>query len=297
MAGLVLGIEVDDGPSDLIARGEPRHITLYALEFPEDSLATYAFSLDPDFRPDSLNLPTPGPVLGLQQYQPTFVTVENRTSISTGVHWHGLEIESWSDGVPGWSASDGKVSPVIPAGGSFTYKLALMRPGTFIYHSHLDDIHQLSGGLYGPLLVFAEDETYDPTADHVYGVGWGAPEISSIEEAELNGRFEQPVQEALVGETHRLRLFNIAPAGRVSLRMMKGEMPVPLKYVAKDGADLPPHQQVNIETSPVYGVGETADFEFTPTEAGRYRLEINYPRAGWSQTWEVRKQRAASSSQ
>ena len=287
MAGLVVGIEVADGPSDLIFEGEPQHITLYALEFPGDTTSTFAFSLDPEFTPDSIHLAAPGPVLELKQHRPTYVTVENRMSIPTGVHWHGLELDSWADGVPGWSASDGKVSPVIEPGGSFTYKLGLMRPGTFIYHSHLDDVHQLAGGLYGPLLVFAEGDRYDAATDHVYTVAWNVVEPKSIQDAALNGRYEQPVLFARVGETHRLRLINIAPAGRVYVQMKNGDEIVQLKAIAKDGADLPPHQQVGVERSPVYGVGETADFAFTPTEPGTYTLEINYPQNGWSQTWEV----------
>ena len=42
-----------------------------------------------------------------------------------------------------------------------------MRPGTFIYHSHLDDVHQLSGGLYGPVVVLPEGEWFDPRTDQV----------------------------------------------------------------------------------------------------------------------------------
>lgn len=289
MAGLVLGIEVEPGPSDLISRGEPRHITLYAKEYGADSLYQYGFSLDPNFQPDSLHLPAPGPLLVLKQYQTTYVTVENHMSIPTGVHWHGLELDSWSDGVPGWSASEGRVSPVIQPGEEFTYKLSLMRPGTFIYHSHLDDVHQLSGGLYGALLVFAEDDTYDPATDHLYVVGWTTPEPSLFErDRVLNGRYKQPEQLAVAGETHRIRIINIAPAGRITARMLKGETPVPIRAVAKDGADLPPNQQTEVEVTQRFGVGEVADYTFTPTEPGTYELVVGYgPRRRWRQRWEV----------
>ena len=295
MAGLVLGIEVQPGPSDLISHGAPRHLTLHANEYAPDALYKYGFSLDPDFQPDSLHGAVPGPLLMLKQYQTTFVTVENHMSIPTGVHWHGLELDSWSDGVPRWSASDGRVSPVIPPGGTFTYKLSLMRPGTFIYHSHLDDVHQLTGGLYGALLVFAEDDAYHPETDHLFIVGWKSPGAFSfntfeydLNEIELNGRTEQPVQHAVVGETHRIRIINIAPSGSISAQMLKGETPVPLTALAKDGADLPENQRIALEITPEYGVGETADFAFSPTEPGTYELVIGYtPKARWHQRWEV----------
>ena len=288
MAGLVLGIEVQPGPTDLVWKGEPRRFTLYANEYPADSTTKYGFALAPDFAPDSVHLRTPGPVLLLKQHQPTYVTVTNNMSIPTGVHWHGLELDSWADGVPGWSASDGKTSPVIHPGESFTYKLASMRPGTFIYHSHLDDVHQLTGGLYGPLVVLPEIDDFDPKQDHVAIVGWRTPNPQSMGDAELNGLTEQPVQYATVGEQHRIRVINIAPAGMIMARMTKEEEPVPLTAIAKDGADLPAHQQVPVEVTPRLGVGETADFVFAPTEPGSYELMIGYgPRASWRQKWEV----------
>lgn len=288
MAGLVLGIEVQQGSSDLISKGDERHITLHAKEFGPDSVRAFAFTLDPDYEPDVPREAVPGPVLVMRQYQPTLVTVQNDMSISTGVHWHGLELDSWSDGVPGWSASDGRVSPAIPPGGSFTYKLSLMRPGTFIYHSHLDDVHQLTGGLYGALIVLADGEEYDPATDHNYLVGWRNSDPQAMEDVELNGRMEQPERHTVVGETHRIRLINIAPAGAVFVTMQQDGLPVPLHAMAKDGADLPVHQQVEILRSPRYGVGETADFRFAPTAPGTYELFIGYmPQFGWTQTWIV----------
>lgn len=288
MAGLVLGIEVQPGPTDLIERGDPSRFTLHAMEFGPDSSKTYGFTLDPEFQPDRRQDAVPGPILVMKQYQPTYVTVQNDMSIPTGVHWHGLELDSWADGVPGWSASDGQVSPVIEPGRSFTYKLSLMRPGTFIYHSHLDDVHQLTGGLYGALIVLPESEAFDPDRDHTYVVGWNSVEPFALTDMELNGRFEQPVQHAVVGEIHRIRLINIAPAGMVFARMLKDENPVSLTALAKDGADLPARQRVDLEMSPRFGVGETADFAFTPSEPGTYDLVIGYaPEFAWHQTWEV----------
>lgn len=292
----VLGIEVQPGPSDLVERGAERHITLHAQEFEVDSLHSYGFALDPDVERESRHEAVPGPMLVMRQYQPTLVTVRNDMSFPTGVHWHGLELDSWSDGVPGWSASDGRVSPAIPPGGSFTYKLSLMRPGTFIYHSHLDDIDQLTGGLYGALIVLKKGEIYDPDVDHPYVVGWRAPMPRSMSDVELNGRMEQPVQRAAVGETHRIRLINIAPSGAVTVRMLRDEAPVPLRAIAKDGAALPIHQQVELDVSPRFGVGETADYAFTPTEPGTYDLVVGYgPQRNWHQTWIVVETRSAGS--
>lgn len=288
MAGLVIGIEVQPGPTDLIERITPAHLTLHALEYADtDSTTRYAFSFDSSFVPDSVHLAAPGPILFMRQYQPTYVTVQNGLSVATGVHWHGLEIDSWSDGVAGWSASDGKMSPRIHPDSSFTYKLSAMRPGTFIYHSHLDDIDQLTRGLYGPLIVLEDGETFDPDFDHIYTVGWHTPNPQGFGDVEMNGLTEQPDIHAVVGATHRIRVINIAPAGNIGVHMMVGDEPVPLLAVAKDGADLPQHQQVPVERSIRYGVGETADFEFTPEEPGTYTLYVGYRGGPWAQKWIV----------
>ncbi len=288
MAGLVVGIEVQDGPTDLIERYDPRRITLYANEYPADTLHEYGFDLKEVSDVNSARAIVPGPVLVMKQYEPTYVTVVNNLSTPTGVHWHGLELDAWADGVPGWSASDGQVSPELPPGGSFEYKLSLMRPGTFIYHSHLDDVHQLTAGLYGAILVLPEGETYDPATDHLAIVGWRKPNPRSMRDVELNGLDQHPTQVAVVGEEHRIRIINIAPAGNIFASMMKDSVAVPLTAIAKDGADLPRNQQVTVERTPRLFVGEAADYLFVPQEPGAYELFVGFsPRAGWRQKWIV----------
>lgn len=67
-------------------------------------------------------------------------------------------------------------------------------------------------------------------------------------------------------------------------------VPIPIKYVAKDGTDFPPIRQFFLMESPFYRVGETADFEFKPLKAGVYDLKI-IVREGvyfWNQKWIVK---------
>ncbi len=289
MAGLVTGIEVAPGPTDLIRRGEPISVDLFANEYGDRPGYRYGFARDPDFTADSLT-DAPGPMLIFHQYQTVDVTVHNRMSIPTGVHWHGLELEAWADGVPDWSASDGRVSPVIEPGESFTYRLALQRPGTFVYHSHLDDIDQLTGGLYGPLLVLPAGKQFDPRTDHVVTWGWNHPHGRSPHQVEMNGRRQQPDGHARVGEQHRFRIINISPAGRISAWLTRDGETVPLTLHAKDGADLPPHQRVQVDMLPRLGVGEAADFTWIPSAPGMYELHVGFatnPEAHHVQRWVV----------
>jgi len=262
-------------------------VDMYANEYGHEQGFRFGFATDPDFRADSLT-DAPGPLLTFHQYETADVTVRNRMSVPTGVHWHGLELDAWSDGVPGWSRSDGRASPVIRPGDAFTYRLSFQRPGTFIYHSHLDDIAQLTGGLYGPLLVLPEGETFDPTADHVLVWQWLNPDPRSRADIDLNGRRDQPDGRAVVGERHRFRLINIAPAGLISAWITRDGVAVPYTLLAKDGADLPPGQQVQVESMRLISVGETADFTWTPTEPGVYALLVGgRPDQGLVQRWVV----------
>lgn len=289
MAGLVTGIEVAPGPTDLLAWGEPVVLDLHVVELPADSgEARQVFSLGDQAGSGSGSVP--GPVLTFTKHQAAEVTVHNDLDVPTGVHWHGLELDAWADGVPDWSASDGKVSPVIHPGESFTYRLSFLRPGTFIYHSHLDDVHQLTRGLYGALLVLPEGETYDPRTDHLLVLGWNTPTPESFAAVDLNGGHEQPDGVAAVGERHRFRVINIAPAGNITAWITRGDETVPITLLAKDGADLPAHQQVPVETLARLFVGETADFTWTPDEPGTYELRVGYapaPEAHLVQRWVV----------
>ncbi len=291
MAGLVIGINVKPGETDLLWKGPEKRIELEALDDQIGNRSLKILRESMSESSDTNSSPVPGPLLVLKQYQPTFVTVSNSMEEPTSIHWHGLEIDSWSDGVPEWSSSDGKTSPIIHQNESFTYKLGLMRPGSFIYHSHLDDIEQLTDGLYGPMIVLAEGEKYDPETDRIYMVGWRKsedPDLVFI--TEINGdTVLQDFTRGVVGNTYRIRLMNIAPAGRVGISIFKGGEPVTFKIIAKDGADLPESLQEEMNKSFRYGVGEAADFSFTPGEAGIYTLSIksNTRKKPFEQKWEV----------
>ncbi len=290
MAGLVLGMTIKPGSSDLISKGSAYTFNLYADQYFPGKSPRNGFSISEDNKLDTNDITTPGPLLLLKQYQPTYVTVTNRMQVPTSVHWHGLDLDSWADGVPDFSASDGKMSPTILPGEKFTYKLTLMRPGTYIYHSHFNDVHQIASGLYGPIIVLKEGQIYDPKTDHLYIVGWKNANTISVEDMVLNGRTEQPTQHARIGETHLLRLINIQPAGDIKISIQKDSIPILIKSIAKDGTDFPLAQQSFLKESVSFGVGETADFEFKPLIAGTYELKVtlDYGYYSWTQKWIVR---------
>ncbi len=270
MGGLVLGLVVAPGPTPT-PRLNPATMRLVAREAPRPTgpngvIMGYRLGAPPADAPVTM----PSPVLFLTRGVPTDVTVVNRLDEPTGVHWHGLELESASDGVAGWSQTGGRLFAQIQPGDSFVAHLTQPRAGTFIYHTHFQDEIQLTSGLYGPIVVLEPGEIFQPATDHIFLTGRDGEEGKVL----LNGdSLPTPVTWA-AGQTHRLRLINIMPYGRVTWRLLKGDSVTVWRAVARDGADLPASQQRVGRAASVIDVGETADFELPAAEPGSYKLEI-----------------------
>jgi FtsP/CotA-like multicopper oxidase with cupredoxin domain len=283
MAGLVLGITAKPRPGDPVEpRSNPRQLRLHVVQGPPRGRARHAMSfvLERDgVAPAADSIENPGSLLVLTRDQPTDITVLNRMPEATSVHWHGIELDSWSDGVPGWSGAGNKVAPVIAAGDSFVARLTLPRAGTFIYHTHLNDVVQVTSGLYGPLIVLEPGQRYDPETDHVVLMSWtGEHEPPQIL---FNGDSDS-VQRTLkfkAGVKHRFRFINIAPAIRPAIWLMRDSIPERWRAIAKDGADLPPVQAMMGLAMVRADVGETYDVEWLPPAPGEYQLRTGPRRA------------------
>ena len=207
-----------------------------------------------------------GPPIVLTRSQPVEIEVVNRISQPTAIHWHGIELESYYDGVPGWGGDAAQTTPRIAPGASFVARMTPPRAGTFIYHTHWHDPSQLKNGLYGPLIVLPPGEKFDPGSDLVFVFSIG--DFDALKEiALINGTPQSSTLQLQAGKKYRFRLINISTNNQgmqVSLRSKDG--PVDWRILAKDGADLAPDfvrpskAQLNIT------VGETYDVEFsTPT--------------------------------
>lgn len=275
MAGLVVGIKVDPGGWRPAVEGPPRRVRLLVQEGRRWGRAPRAMSfiLQRDARqPEPDSVERVGSSLILTQGEPVDVTVVNRLGEATGVHWHGIELESYSDGVVGWSGIGKRIAPLIAPRDSFTAHLSLPRAGTFIYHTHLNDLEQLTSGLYGAVIVLEPGKRFDPRTDHVYVVGWDGDERPP--NIVVNGDSAPPAIEMSLGTTHRLRLINIGIAGGVRFSLHKDTTVVTWRAIAKDGADLPPAQATLRPATQQLAVGETYDFAFDANAAGAHYLLI-----------------------
>ena len=212
-----------------------------------------------------------GDLIVLTRDEPTDITVHNTLAEPTSIHWHGLELESWSDGVVGVSGIGTKVAPPIAPNDSFVARLTLKRAGTFIYHTHLNDHAQLSAGLYGPIVVLEPGQQWNPSRDLVFTAGL---DNTALKGPAVNGGTSEPAFTMRAGNAVRMRFVNIQPEWRATFELVRDSLPVAWRPVAKDGFELPTSQAVSGPARRALWPGETFDAEFAPTAAGRFRLRM-----------------------
>jgi FtsP/CotA-like multicopper oxidase with cupredoxin domain len=292
MGGLVLGIHIVPGATPAPRRSAdrpPREIRLLAQSAPlrYGRLAGMGYVVqEGGAEPARDSIVVPGPTLVLRRGEPVRITVVNHLAEATAVHWHGIELESFPDGVPGWSGTPARVMPPIQPGDSFVAEFVPPRAGTYIYHTHADEQLQMGSGLYGALLVVDPARPYDAETDKLIVVGGAGPADSlpqfGFESPGLvNGSNDPPPLDLKVGRTYRFRLININPDWRVIFSLTSDSALARWRPVAKDGADLPPSRRGMRPAWLLTGPGETADFEFTPRMREDLRLEVKTLLPGW----------------
>jgi len=278
MAGLVLALHVRPGPLTrptdppadtqrirLVAQARPHVYGAdpglgYAVEGPGGA----------DPAPDSITIP--GAPIVLTRGRLARITVVNHLRDTTAVHWHGMEVESFYDGIAGMSGMPGHYAPGVAPGDSFTAEMRPPRAGTFIYHTHIRDVRQISLGMYGPLLVLEPGQRYDPATDHVVFLSLGGLDDSA--KVLVNGSTTPAALLLRAGAPQRLRFIAMLPAGKLEFRLLRDTTLERWRPVNKDGADLPVAQTAERPARLAISVGETYDFGYLPTKPGALRLEL-----------------------
>jgi FtsP/CotA-like multicopper oxidase with cupredoxin domain len=288
MSGMILGVTVT-GPepaSGDVGAAEARRLTLVMATEPA------RYGKDPAFgfvevenvenadAPTPGRVPVPGPQLVLERGQPVEITLVNRLPEATAIHWHGMELDSYYDGVHGWSGAGQRMTPMIAPGESFIVRFTPPRAGTFMYHTHLHDNRQLPSGLYGAMIVVDRGAAHDVSVDHTFVIGRGGPQSSAL--TVVNGENQPPAAVWKAGATHRVRLINITPSDIFSVSLQSGDGPVTWRPVAKDGAALPPSRCQPVSARQTIGVGETYDFEVqAPPGRSTMWLEVRTSGGRW----------------
>lgn len=88
-----------------------------------------------------------GPTIEAVEGDRIRVYVTNKLPAATSIHWHGMFLPNGMDGVGGLTQR------AIKPGETFKYEFTIQQYGTFMYHSHHDEMTQMAMGLMGMIVV------------------------------------------------------------------------------------------------------------------------------------------------
>jgi FtsP/CotA-like multicopper oxidase with cupredoxin domain len=281
MFGLVMGITVAPNGEIAMARKPERTIRVYLRSQPHqygDNIG-FGFAVAGSKEDRSgIKLAVPGSALILEKDQPVAITIINQSGIDhASIHWHGIELQSYPDGVPGWSGSGKHTIPAIAPGDSLTVYFTPPRAGSFMYHSHFNEAIQMGSGAYAPIIVLKKGEKFDAETDRILFISDGGPTVNVVSGPPapvlLNGKSLPDAMQLTAGRTYRFRLFNVKNEDVEQISLLDGmDKPIMWRAVAKDGADLPSSQSTMQPATLVFGSGEIYDFVYTPEKAGELKF-------------------------
>lgn len=286
MSGLVMGVNVRArrGVAPLSTETAQRRMRLLVRPSTGGSAALPHFSFalhERGVEPPLDSGVKAGPPILLERGVPVAITVVNRLAEPTAVHWHGIELDSYFDGVAGFSGSPSRLSPAIAPRDSFVARFTPPRAGTFIYHTHVDELRQQPAGLSGALIILPPGQRYDPATDIPILVTTPRKPDDEGRAVLINGSMAPDTIALRAGVAHRFRFINITtsrPGLRMELR--RDTTVLSWKQLAKDGAELPASRQTVIGARQTVSIGETIDVEIAPATPGVLRLEARTSAGG-----------------
>ena len=292
MTGLVMGIIVRPRAGARVTAARPasttRRLRIVAVQdsaFP-DSAPSMRFLVEEPAtrRPAASAGPGFSPPIVLQRGRPVSIMVVNHLNEPTAVHWHGMELDSYYDGVAGFGGIDRRISPIIAPRDSFEARFTPPRAGTFIYHTHANEPTQHRAGLLGALLV-VDSALGIPRDDHTIFIKTARAGLQAVPLFDINGQTNPDTIVLHAGQPARLRLISLAllnpnVAVQVTARpdsvgvLTMDSLLVQWRPLAKDGADLPEASRAPRRARQTIAMGETYDFELTPERTGTLRIEV-----------------------
>lgn len=282
MVGLVMGLTVAPKGEQAVAAKADRRIRIEQREkagyYGKTAGMSYVVS-DTEEALDPGAMSIPAPTLVLERDKRVEVMIVNKSTDHAAIHWHGIELESYPDGVPGWSGTASKTLPMILPGDSLAVAWTPPRAGSFMYHSHMMEAKQMGAGLYGPIIVLDPGETYDAATDRTFFFGTAgqvenvfAPPPALL----LNGSANPGPMEFKAGTKYRFRFFNLAGDAPTVVKLERNGKPAEWRAVAKDGYPLQSSQAVMGPATLHFDPGEIYDFEFEPGQGGRYTMTFGF---------------------
>lgn len=224
-----------------------------------------------------VNGSTPGPTIEAVEGDRVRIYVTNRLREGTTIHWHAVMVPSGMDGVAGLTQKP------IPPGETHLYEFTFKDPGTFMYHSHFDEMTQIALGVMGMIVVHPRSPR-GPKVDRDFvlmthemslKVGTSRPDPNEMKDFNVltfNGRVFPGTEPLLVGkgERVRIRFGNLSPMDHHPIHLHG----VRFKVTATDGGYVPESAQVP-ETTVLVPVGSTRVIEFVPELAGDWAMHCH----------------------
>ena len=220
---------------------------------------------------------TPGPTIEVVEGDTVRIFVKNELPEGTAVHWHGIFVPNGMDGVSGLTQKS------IEPGQTFKYEFTLNQHGTFIYHSHGDEMTQMGLGTMGFFIVHPKNPVDEPKVDRDFAIflnewfvepGTKTPNPNIMTDFNIftfNSR-AYPGTAPLVAKTGdriRIRFGNVGQESH----------PIHLhgyafKEVATDGGNIPITAQIPETTVRVFP-GETRTVEFVASRPGDWAMHCH----------------------
>lgn len=218
-----------------------------------------------------------GPTIECVQGDRIRIYVTNRLPEATSIHWHGLIVPNGMDGVGGLNQS-----PIEP-GETFRYEFTVWQHGTFMYHSHHDEMTQMQMGMIGLLVIHPRiPERNPPQRDYAFLLsewkivpGTSRPDPNEMVEFNmltLNGKAFPGTAPMLakVGDRVRIRICNLSSMDHHSMHLHGHAF----KVVATDGGRIPEAGQWP-EITVLVPVGSTRTVEFAADNPGDWAFHCH----------------------
>jgi manganese oxidase len=219
-----------------------------------------------------------GPTIEAVEGDRVRIYVTNTLRAPTSVHWHGILLPNGMDGVGGLNQK-----PIAP-GETFRYEFTLRQRGTFMYHSHHDEMTQMAMGMVGLFVIHPRNvpAALRPERDfalllHEWAIrpGTATPDpnvMSDFNVLTINAR-AFPGTESLVvrrGQRVRIRFGNLGPMDHHPIHLHGHDFTV----TNTDGGDVPLSAQ-RPEATVLVAVGSTRTVDFVANEPGDWAMHCH----------------------
>jgi FtsP/CotA-like multicopper oxidase with cupredoxin domain len=219
-----------------------------------------------------------GPTIEAVEGDRVRVYVTNHLPEATTVHWHGVYLPNGMDGVGGLTQR------VIAPGETFKYEWTFRQFGTFMYHSHHDEMTQMAMGTMGMIVVHPRHPTAGYRVDRDYAIllsewfikpGTRRPDPSKMSDFNIltmNAKV-YPGTAPLVcrkGDRVRIRFGNLSAMDHHPIHLHGHHF----RVVATDGGPIPPSAQ-RPEASVLVPTGATRDVELIADAPGDWPIHCH----------------------